>query len=220
MPFTRLGRVQQDSADARARDLKTLPWADGAQAAVERYRRAQPTAADLARVDNYEVPAQEYFENVHLRVRALENASGFMFRNFISTLEGQLAEEDACKVAYAAGLSHGTHRMGKFMEGHKEPGGPRSMAMLQDFGHSSAGPRHATALFARYDDELVEVARTEDSYGAHTGTESEVTKAFFDGFADGYMATDPGLSRVEELTRERPDGKTEFVHRFWYSPQA
>ena len=216
MPFTRLGQIGHDPLEARARDLKPLPWADETQAAAERYRAAQPSDADLARVDNYEITPLEYFENAHLRVRALENELGFMYRNWITTVEQQLDEATACKVAYAAGLSHGKRRMGKFLTGHKQPGGPESMAMLQDYGHSSAGPRHATALFARYDDGLVEVSRTEDSYGAHTGEESAVVKAFFDGFADGYMATDPRLKRVEEMTRARADGRTEFVHRFWY----
>jgi hypothetical protein len=30
---------------------------------------------------------------------------------------------------------------------------------------------------------------------------------------------DPQLSHVEELWRERPDGKTEFVARCWYLPK-
>ncbi|MGW4075554.1 hypothetical protein ACWELB_18910 [Streptomyces asiaticus] len=39
--------------------------------------------------------------------------------------------------------------------------------------------------------------------------------AYFDGFIDGYQTVDPQLSHVEELWHERPDGKTEFVARFW-----
>jgi hypothetical protein len=46
------------------------------------------------------------------------------------------------------------------------------------------------------------------------------TMAYFDGFIDGYQSVDPQLSYVEELWRERPDGKTEFVARFWYLPKS
>jgi hypothetical protein len=64
---------------------------------------------------------------------------------------------------------------------------------------------HTTAPFARYDDEVIEATRT---------------MAYFDGFIDGYQSVDPQLSRVEELWRERPDGKTEFVARSWYLPKS
>ena len=43
------------------------------------------------------------------------------------------------------------------------------MAAWQDTSHSSAGARHASGLFVRHDAELVEVVRTEDSFGMHTG---------------------------------------------------
>ena len=92
------------------------------------------------------------------------------------------------------------------------------MAAWQDTSHSSAGARHASALFVHYDQELVEVVRTEDSFGMHTGDEPPNVTAFFDGMIDGYHAADPALSCVEELVRERNDGSIEFVHRFWYLP--
>lgn len=220
MPMSRLGRVDRDPLQSGARHLETLPWADSTKGALERYREEQPSPDDLDRVDNYRVTPLEYFENPHLRVRALENESAFIFRNFLTNLEQELDLESARKVAYAVGLAHGKRRMGKFLAGQNLRGGARTMAMLQDYGHSSSGPRHATAMFAKYDGTLVEVARTEDSYGAHSEAASEVNEAFFDGFADGYMATDPGLLKVEEFTRDGPDGKTEFVHRFWYAPEA
>jgi hypothetical protein len=52
------------------------------------------------------------------------------------------------------------------------------------------------------------------------GTQSSATVAYFDGFIDGYQSVDPHLSHVDELWRERPDGKTEFVVRFWYRARA
>jgi hypothetical protein len=88
------------------------------------------------------------------------------------------------------------------------------MVMWQDTAHASAGARHTSALFARYDDEVVEVTRTEDSFGS-VGQQPPATTAYF----DGYQSVDPQLSHVEELWRERPDGKTEFVPRFWYRPK-
>jgi len=53
----------------------------------------------------------------------------------------------------------------------------------------------------------------------HTGHEPPNVTAFFDGMMDGYKKADPLLSHVEEMVRERLDGTTEFVHRFWYLPQ-
>lgn len=220
MPLNRLGFIKSEQVDVAGQDLKALPWAETAGSALAHYVEAQPDAEDLARVDNYQVTPIEYLENPHLRVRSLENETAHMFRNFLTNLEQHLDERSACKVAYGAGLAHGKRRMGKFLAGQKLSGGPKTMAMLQDTGHASAGPRHATALFAHFNDRLVEVVRTEDSYGAHSGAESPVSIAFFDGFIDGYLETDPQLSRIEEFRRERADGRVEFVHRFWYAPGA
>jgi hypothetical protein len=158
-------------------------------------------------------------ENPHLKVRALENELAHMFRNFLVSLEETLDEERARKVAYAAGLAHGKRRLGTFLSGQGLPRGVESMAMWQDTAHASAGARHTTALFARYDDEVIEVTRTEDSFGS-VGQQSPATMAYCDGFIDGYQSVDPQLSHVEELWRERPDGRTEFVARFWYLPKS
>jgi hypothetical protein len=219
MPLRRLGRVRQDPLDSSKRQWKTLPWAEAGAAALARYRDQQPSAEEFARAEAYLTTPTEFLENPHLKIRMLETELGHMFRTFLAALEQTLDPEGARKVAYAAGLAHGTRRLGSFIKGQGLPGGAKTMAMRQDSAHSAAGPRHTTALFARYDDELVEVVRTEDSYGAHTGKESEVQMAFFDGFIDGYKAADPSLSEVEELVRERPDGRLEFIHRFWYRPK-
>jgi hypothetical protein len=84
--------------------------------------------------------------------------------------------------------------------------------------HASAGARHTSALFARYDHEMVEVTRTEDSFGS-VGEQSPTIQAYFDGFVDGYRTVDPRLTHAEEFRRERPDGTTEFVVRFWYAAE-
>lgn len=214
MPVSRLGRVSQDPLDTSERDMKTLPWADATRQALARYREQQPSAEELAKVEAYRLTPAEMFANPHLRVRALENELAHMFRNFLTALDQTLAAESAYKVAYAAGVGHGTRRLGTFLS-QGLPGGTESMAMWQDTAHSSAGARHTSALFARYDGELVEVVRREDSFGS-TGDQSATTQAYFDGFIDGYKQTDPGLSDVQELSREGADGSVEFVHRFWY----
>jgi hypothetical protein len=219
MPMSRLGRLSQDPLDRTKRKLETLPWADETGAALARYREQQPGSQELARVAAYQTTPREFFDNPHLRVQALENELAHMFRTFLAALEQTLDSESACRVSYAAGLAHGKRRLSTFLRGQELPGGAKSMAMWQDTAHSSAGARHTTALFVRYDDELVEVVRTEDSFGSSTGKQSAVAMAYFDGFMDGYQAVDPRLSRVEELTRERPDGGVEFVHRFWYQPE-
>lgn len=196
-----------------------LPWADATAEALARYREEQPAPEELKRVDAYQVTPAEMLDKPHLKVHAVENELAHMFRNFLVSLERTLDEEGACKVAYAAGLAHGKRRLGTFLSGQGLPGGVESMAMWQDTAHASAGPRHATALFARYDEEVIEVTRTEDSFGS-VGQQSPVTMAYFDGFVDGYQSIDPQLSRVEELRRERPDGTTEYVTRFWYLSQT
>jgi hypothetical protein len=219
MPVRRFGLVTQDPSDVVTRQLATLPWADTTAKALARYREQQPTAEELGRVDAYQATPVEMLENPHLKVRAVENELAHMFRNFLVSLEQTLDEEDARKVAYAAGLAHGKRRLGTFLSGQGLPGGVESMAMWQDTAHASAGARHTTALFARYDDEVIEVTRTDDSFGS-VGQQSPATVAYFDGFIDGYQSVDPQLSHVEELWRERPDGKTEFVVRFWYQPNG
>jgi hypothetical protein len=219
MPVHRFGLVSQDPPDTAARQLTTLAWADATAEALARYREEQPAPEDLERVDAYQTTPVEMLENPHLKVRALENELAHMFRNFLVSLEQTLDADSARKVAYAAGLAHGKRRLGTFLRGQKLPGGVASMAMWQDTAHASAGARHTSALFARYDDEVIEVTRTEDSFGS-VGQQSPATMAYFDGFIDGYQSVDPQLSRVDELWRERPDGKTEFVARFWYRPKT
>lgn len=213
----RLGLVGPDAASTHRGDMMTLPWVDTTTAAVARYREQQPPPEDTARVAAYAMTPLEMFENPHLRVQALENELAHMFRNFLVNLEQTLDAESAKKVAYAAGLTHGKRRLSTFLNGQDLPGGAKSMAMWQDTAHSSAGMRHTSALFAQYNDEVVEVVRMEDSFGS-TGAQSAATMAYFDGFIDGYKAVDPTLSHVEELSRQRPDGRTEFVHRFWFRP--
>jgi hypothetical protein len=219
MPVHRFGLVSQDPSDTATRQLTTLPWAHATTEALARYREEQPTPEELERVDAYQAAPGEMLESPHLKVRALENELAHMFRNFLVSLEQTLDEESARKVAYAAGLAHGKRRLGTFLSGQGLPGGVESMAMWQDTAHASAGVRHTTALFARYDDEVIEVTRTEDSFGS-VGQQSPATMSYFDGFIDGYQSVDPQLSHVEELWRERPDGKTEFVARFWYLPKS
>jgi hypothetical protein len=219
METNRYGLVDQDPSDTTRRDLTTLPWAEETAQALTHYRAAQPSPAELARVDAYETTPAEMLANPHLKVRAIENELAHMFGNFLISLETTLDEESATKVAYAAGLAHGKRRLSTFLAGQGLSGGVKAMAMWQDTAHASAGARHTSALFARYDDELVEVVRTEDSFGS-VGQQSPSTKAYFDGFVEGYHAVDPQLSGVDELWRTRPDGATEFVARFWYLPQT
>jgi hypothetical protein len=219
MPLRRLGKVTKDPLDTSKRNFKYLPWTEAGAAALATYRNEQPSAEELARAEAFKISPIEFLKNPHLRVRALESELAHFFRTWMTAIEQTLDAPTATKVAYAAGLAHGTRRLGTFLAALGLPGGTESMAMRQDTAHAGAGMRHTSALWARYDDELVEVVRTEDSFGAHTGKESEVQMAFFDGFIDGYQAADPSLTSVEELMRERPDGAVEFVHRFWYLPK-
>lgn len=137
--------------------------------------------------------------------------------HFLGRLEQNLDEESASKVAYAAGLEHGKRRLATFLQGQILPGGAKSMAKWQDTAHASAGARHTSARFARYDQKVAEVVRTDESFGA-VGQRSRATAAFFNGFLDGYRAADPQLGYADEHWRRSADGKTEFVVRFWYRP--
>ena len=219
MPVHRLGLIAFDPPTAGRKAMVALPWVDEAAAALARYRQQQPSAEDLARVDTYQTTPMEMLTDPHLKVRAIENELAHLLRTFIGSLENLLDEDSARRVAYAAGLAHGTRRLRTFLQGQALPGGPESMARWQDTAHASAGARHTSALFARYDQELVEVTRTEDSFGS-VGQQSPTTQAYFDGFIDGYKAVDPRLSHAEEFCRTRPDGATEFVVRFRYGPQT
>ncbi|MBL8335614.1 MAG: hypothetical protein U1F00_23250 [Rhodoferax sp.] len=217
MPLRRRGTVTVDPLEARSKSLRTLPWAD--PAALERFRQSQPSAEDLAAVDRYQKTPPEFLANPYLRTRMLENELAQMLRTWMTAVEQTVDAESARKVCYAAGLAHGKRRLGTFLAGRGSTGGVEAMAAWQDTSHSSAGARHSSALFVRHDNELVEVVRTEDSFGMHTGDEPPNVMAFFDGLIDGYHLADPSLSYVEELVRERPDGTREFVHRFWYLPK-
>ncbi|MEU6512300.1 hypothetical protein [Streptomyces sp. NPDC046942] len=218
MSVHRLGLITGDPPDSSGRTLTTLPWADAAVTALARYRQQQPGAEDLARVDAYQATPMEMSRNPHLKVRAIENELAHLLRTFIASPENTLGEDSARQVAYAAGLAHGTRRLSTFMRGQALADGPESMARWQDTAHASAGARHTSALFARYDHEVVEVTRTEDSFGS-VGKQSPTTQAYFDGFIDGYKTVDPRLSHAEEFRREGPDGATEFVARFRYTPE-
>jgi hypothetical protein len=219
MPMRRLGRLTHDPMDTTKRNLKTLPWADAGKAALARYLGEKPSAEDLARVETCQVTPLEYLEKPHLRDWSLSNEVLWMFGNLMATLDETLDTETALKVAYAAGLTHGKRWLGTFLSSHGLSGGPEAMAMWNDTGHSGAGPRTMTALFARYDDELVEVVRTVDAFNLHTDKQSPAALAFFDGLHDGYQAADPKLSYAEELVLERPDGGVAYIHRYWYLPE-
>lgn len=216
MPLRRRGKVSADPLDTSKRNLQHLPWAD--PAALARYRQNQPSADDLAMVDRYQKTPVEFLANPYLRTRMLENELSQMLRTWMTAVEQNVDADTAKTVCYAAGLAHGKRRLGTFLKGMGSAGGVQAMAAWQDTSHSSAGARHASALFVRHDHELVEVVRTEDSFGMHTGEEPPNVMAFFDGLIDGYHQADPSLSFVEELVRTRPDGTQEFVHRFWYLP--
>lgn len=215
MTLYRLGLVSEEPSSIEGRTMKTLPWAEEAGAALVRYREEQPSPADLERVDTYQTTPTEMLRNPHLKVRAIENELTHMFRNFVGTIAQILDAETAAKVAYAAGLAHGKRRLSTFFAGQGLTGGVEAMAKWQDSAHAAAGARHTTALFAHYDHEIIEVVRTEDSFGA-SDQQSPVVNSYFAGFIDGYKSIDPKLSHVEEFWRKRADGVTEFVARFHY----
>ncbi|HEX7781745.1 MAG TPA: hypothetical protein VF509_02955 [Sphingobium sp.] len=216
MPLRRLGLVDAGQAVTGQTDLEFLPWKDATSAALARYAEQQPSAQDLARVDANQVSPLEYLENPHLTIKSIEREKTLMFGDWMKAIGEALDEETACKVAYQAGLNYGKRRLTTFREGQGLPPGSKTMAMYQDAGHASAGMKQTSALFAKFNDNLVEISRTEDPFDAHTREEQATMKAFFDGFIAGYMEADSALRSVEELMRTLPDGRIEFVHRFWY----
>jgi hypothetical protein len=216
MPLRRLGLVDAGQAATGQTDLEFLPWKGAMSDALARYVEQQPSAEDLARVGACQVSPLEYLENPHLTIKALESEKTLMFLDCMKAIGELLDEETACKVAYKVGLNYGKRRLTTFREGQGLPPGSKTMAMYQDTGHASAGMKQTSALFAKFNDSLVEISRTEDPFDAHTGEEKATMKAFFDGFIDGYMEADPALRSVEELMRTLSDGRLEFVHRFWY----
>jgi hypothetical protein len=214
MPLIRHGK-EKDTLDTSKRNMRRLPWAD--DAALAHFRESLPSDEEFAKVDKFQMTPPECLEKPYYRTRMLENELGQALRTWMDAIEGVVDPETAVKIAYHAGVAHGSRRLSTFYKGIGSMGGVETMARWQDTSHSSAGPRHSSALFAHYDDELVEVVRTEDSFKMHSGVESPLAKAFMDGLIDGYHKVDPALTKVEEFVRDRPDGGIEFVHRFWYS---
>jgi hypothetical protein len=216
MPLRRLGLVDADQAATGQTDLEFLPWKGAVSDALARYVEQQPSAKDLARVEANQVSPLEYLENPHLTIKSIESEKTRMFGDWMKAIGEMLDEETAGKVAYKAGLNYGKRRLTTYCEGQGLPPGPKTMAMYQDAGHASAGMKQTSALFAKFNDSLVEISRTEDPFDAHTRKEQASMTAFFDGFIAGYMEADPALRSVEELMRTLPDGRIEFIHRFWY----
>lgn len=213
----KLGRVGKDPLDKSKRNMKSLPWREEMEPAYEAYKAEQPSQEEIEKVRDYAIAPIEIFKNPHLRVKSVELELAHLYRAAIGAIIDLLDEDTACKVAYEFGKRHGARRLSTFYKGHNLSGGVEAMAMWQDYAHATVGPMHTSALFADYDHEMVEVSRTENSFGSAVGVTSPVEVAFASGFSQGYKSVDPSLSYIEELIFDRPDGTVEYVHRFWFN---
>lgn len=196
-------------------ELIHLPWADLTQ--LRAFRDRQPDEALLARVDTVVATPPEFLENPLLTIRALENSLAQMLQNWMGAAAELLDPEMGCALSHAAGVAHGRRVLGTYLSENGLSGGARAMAGWQDTSHAMRGPRHASALFARYSDKYVEIVRTDDSMKSMAADRPAILQAFLDGVIVGYQQADPSLLKVEELLRENAAGETEYVHIYTFA---
>src|ERR1700691_608154 len=74
--------------------------------------------------------------------------------------------EIALEIAREIGRSYGGQGYARFLKAHchQRRGEPRMMALYQDLVHAIRGPKHASALFAEYDDTRCIVRRRQCIY--------------------------------------------------------
>ena len=207
-------RIEPEEAPADLAGLSHLPWADDAR--LEAYRARMPGAELVSRVDALQVTPPEFLESPTLVIRALENALAQMLQNWMEAAAETLDQDTACRLSRAAGQAHGKRVLGTYLREHGLKGGPKAMVGWQDTSHAMRGPRHTSALYARYSEKLVEVVRTEDSMNSMSVERPPILQAFLDGVVEGYQAADPSLLKIEEFVRSNDRGQTEYVHLYTF----
>jgi hypothetical protein len=173
---------------------------DYANDALLFYPGKRLTAAERERMDSYEVPIDEVTVDhlVYSMGRQIENN----FQTFYTVAEAIVGEEKALEIAHEIGRRYGGTGYSRLLEAHGRgrEGEPREMALYQDLVHSIRGPKHASALFAEYDDERCVVKRRECIYFSEANPQNgKYAGAFESGCFEGYVAADDNLDRVDVI---------------------
>jgi len=167
-------------------------------------------AEERRRMDEYDIGIADLTVD-HL-VYSMSKQIERNFQTFYTVAEDMIGEEKALEIAHEIGRRYGGKGYATLLRAHgMKTGGPRMMALYQDLVHSIRGPKHASALFAEYDDSRCIVRRSECIYFSEDHPENgKYAGAFEAGCFEGYGDADPTLIRVDTMRcRWRGDGDCE-----------
>ena len=123
------------------------------------YPGAGLSASERDRMERYDISIAEVTVDhlVYSMGRQIENN----FQSFYTVAEELVGKESALAIAREIGRRYGGQGYAKLLkaQGREGRGEPRMMALYQDLVHSIRGPKHASALFAEYDDTRCVVRR-------------------------------------------------------------
>ena len=132
------------------------------------------------------------------------------FQSFYTVAEELVGKESALAIAQEIGRRYGGQGYAKLLkaQGREGRGEPRMMALYQDLVHSIRGPKHASALFAEYDDTRCVVRRDHCIYFSEENPRNgPYTEAFEAGCFEGYVAADDNLLRRRGEALPVPRGR-------------
>lgn len=182
------------------------------------YPGAGLSAHERDRLERYDISIAEVTVDhlVYSMGRQIENN----FQSFYSVAEAVVGRDAALEIAREIGRRYGGQGYAKLLvaQGRERRGEPRMMALYQDLVHSIRGPKHASALFAEYDDTRCIVRRSQCIYFSEEHAENGVyTEAFEAGCFEGYVAADDNLLAVE-VVRCRFQGASGCEQHWVFKP--
>jgi hypothetical protein len=162
------------------------------------YPGAGLSPAERDRMERYDISIGEITVDhlVYSMGRQIENN----FQSFYSVAEELAGKDTALAIAREIGRRYGGQGYARLLQaqGRERRGEPRMMAIYQDLVHSIRGPKHATSLFAEYDDTRCIVRRRSCIYFSEEHPQNGIyTEAFELGCFEGYVAADDNLLEVK-----------------------
>lgn len=166
--------------------------------ALETYPGIAITPQERDSVDNATATVKDILlGDGRLVIYGLSQSISAILTYLPEAIERQLGGEKTLRILHNCGKVLGKRNYGLFLTSRGLSGGPRAMCAYQDFVHALRGPRHATALFAKYDRRSVLVERSDCVYFYGTrGKPNRYVKAIEDGMMDGFKEADPSLVEV------------------------
>ena len=156
------------------------------------------SASERDRIERYDISIGELTVDhlVYSMGRQIENN----FQSFYTVAEAIVGRQSALGIAREIGRRYGGQGYAKLLkaQGRERRGEPRMMALYQDLVHSIRGPKHASALFAEYDDTRCVVRRSQCIYFSEENPQNAPYTAEFEaGCFEGYVAADDNLLEVQ-----------------------